>query len=169
MKLSEKDIANIESFGELNGKPVKLIRCKGGFNIVMGTRPGEKEESCLTAGSHAGICRFNMQKQFKKSYAPAMMKSSTYNDSAVVENHSHFLSDDLRKSGHEIHSIHSGYQISFHISKCGLKIADVDTYIQGDVLVFPSLKAPKVFARGLAGAATEKADILNLSKLKIEG
>lgn len=169
MKLTEKDIASIEPFGELNGKEVKLLKTKGGFHIVMGMRPGSHSEECLAAGSHPGICRFSMQKQFKKSYAPAMMKSALYNDAAVVESHSHFLSDDLRKSGHEIHSIHSGDQISFHISKCGIKVADVDTYIQGDILVFPSLKAPKIFARGLAGAATEKASTLKISKLKIEG
>lgn len=168
MKLTEKDISSIENFGELNGKELKLIRTKGGFNIVMGKRPGSKEDECLTAGSHIAICRFNLIKQYK-GYAPAMMKSSLYNDSAVVESHSHFLSDDLRKSGHEIHSIQSDNQISFCITKHGLKVADVETYIQDNVLVFPSLKAPKQFSRGLAGAATEKSMACGLEKLKIEG
>lgn len=169
MKLTEKDIESIEPFGELNGKEVQLIRTKGGFNIVMGIRPGSKSEECLTAGSHIAICRYNMQKQFKKSYAPSMMKSSLYNDSAIVENHSHFLTAELRKSGHEIHSVQSDNQISFHITKQGIKVADVDTYIQDKVLVFPSLKAPKEFARGLAGAATEKSISCGALKLKIEG
>ena len=168
MKLTEKDIDSIEDFGEINGKPVKLILTKGGFRIAMGTRPGAKEEECLTAGSHPAICRFNLIKQFK-NYAPAMMKSTTYNDASIVENHSHFLSAELRKSGHEIHSIQADNQISFHITKQGIKVADVETYIQDKVLVYPSLKAPKEFARGLAGAATEKAAALKLSKLKIEG
>lgn len=168
MKLTEKDIESIENFGELNGKEVKLLKTKGGFHIVMGIRPGSKTEECLTAGSHPAICRYNMQKQFK-SYAPSMMKSASYNDSSAVENHSHFLSDELRKSGHEIHSIQCGNQISFHISKLGIKIAEVDTYIQDKVIVLPSLKAPKEFARGLAGAVTEKAASNKAIKLKIEG
>lgn len=168
MKLTEKDIESIENFGELNGKEVKLLKTRGGFHIVMGIRPGSKTEECLTAGSHPAICRFNMQKQFK-SYAPSMMKSASYNDMSFVENHSHFLSEELRKSGHEIHSVQSGNQISFHISKLGIKIADIETYIQDKVLVFPSLKAPKEFARGLAGAATEKVVSTGALKLKIEG
>lgn len=168
MKLTEKDIDSIENFGELNGKEVKLLKTKGGFHIVMGIRPGSKEEECLTAGSHPAICRFNMQKQFK-SYAPSMMKSASYNDMAVVENHSHFLSPELRKSGHEIHSIQSGHQISFHITKCGIKVADVESYVQDDTMVFPSLTAPKEFARGLAGASTEKAKAVGATKMKIEG
>jgi hypothetical protein len=167
MKLTQNDIDFIEPFGELNGKPVQLIRTKGGFNLVMGIRPGSKTEECLTAGSHPGICRFNMQKQFK-NYAPAMMKSASYNDSAIVESHSHFLSSDLRKSGHEIHSVESGNQISFHVTKLGLKVADVDSYIQNGVLVFPSLKAPVEFSRGLAGAAIEKANSKGAIKMKIE-
>jgi hypothetical protein len=169
MKLTEKDVKSVESFGELNGKELKLLITKGGFNIIMGKRPGSNEEECLTAGSHPAICRFNLIKQFKNSYAPAMMKSSLYNDSSIVENHSHFLSDDLRKSGHEIHSIQSDSHISFHVTKHGIKVADVDTYVQDKVLVFPSLKAPKEFSRGLAGAATEKSIVLGLDKLKIEG
>ena len=168
MKLTEKDIESIENFGELNGKEVKLLKTRGGFHIVMGTRPGSKAEECLTAGSHPAICRFNMMKQFK-SYAPSMMKSASYNDMAVVENHSHFLSEELRKSGHEIHSVQADNHISFHITKHGVKIADVETYIQDKILVYPSLKAPKEFSRGLAGAATEKAKYCGITKLKIEG
>ena len=168
MKLTEKDIDSIENFGELNGKEVKLLRTKGGFNIVMGIRPGSRSEECLTAGSHPAICRFNMIKQFK-NFAPSLMKSSFYNDSSVVENHSHFLSEDLRKSGHEIHSVQSGDQISFHITKHGIKVVDVDTYVQDKMLVFPSLKAPKEFSRGLSGAAIEKAASCGALKLKIEG
>ena len=169
MKLTEKDIDSIENFGELNGKEVKLLKTKGGFHIVMGIRPGSRSEECLTAGSHPAICRFNMMKQFKTSYAPSMMKSTSYNDSAIVENHSHFLSNDLRKSGHEIHSVQSDNQISFHITKHGVKVVDVDSYIQDKVLVYPSLKAPKEFSRCLAGAATEKAKSCKITKLKIEG
>ena len=169
MKLTERDIDKIEDFGELNGKPVRLIRCKGGFQIAMGIRPGDKEDSCLTAGSHPAICRFNLIKQFKNSYAPSMMKSTSYNDSAIVENHSHFLSNELRKSGHEIHSVQSDNQISFHITRHGIKIADVDSYIQDKALVYPNLNAPKEFSRGLAGAATEKAKSCGITKLKIEG
>ena len=168
MKLTERDIDSIEDFGELNGKPVKLLKTTGGFNIVMGTRPGSKDEECLTAGSHIAVCRYNMIKQFK-NYAPSMMKSSLYNDSSIVDNHSHFLSDELRKSGHEIHSIQSDNQISFCITRHGLKVADVETYLQDGVLVFPSLKAPKEFSRGLAGAVTEKSAACGANKLKIEG
>lgn len=167
MKLNQGDIASIEDFGEINGKLVQLITTKGGFRIAMGIAPGSKEEICLTAGSHPAIIRFNLMKQFK-SYAPSMMKSASYNDMAIVENHSHFLSEDLRKSGHEIHSIQSGNSISYHISKLGIKVLDVETYIQDKTIVIPYLKADKKFVKCLAGAVTEKAAALKLSKLKIE-
>lgn len=156
MKISENEISEITEAGMLDGSPVKLVRLKGGFYIMTGKPKGKYKDEALSAGSHPAIVKYNLEKTHP-SFQPSMMKSEHFSDTAIVEKHSHFLSDDLRKSGHDIYSVQEGGLVDFHITKHNLKVASVGCSIQDHFLIVNELSAPKEFSRGLAGAAVEKA------------
>lgn len=156
MNITENEIDSIEDAGSLDGSPVKLIRTKGGFWIATGRPKGKHKAEAIAAGSHPAIVKFDLEKRFP-SFQPSLMKSAYFNDTAVVEKHSHFLPEDLRKSGHDIYSVQEGSEVNFHITKHNLKIASVNGSIEKDFLTIKGLNIPKEFSRGLAGAAVEKA------------
>lgn len=156
MQITENEIDTIQEAGSLNDAPVKLIRTKGGFWIAVGRAKGKSQDEALAAGSHPAIVKFDLEKRFP-GFQPIMMKSAYFNDNAVVEKHSHFLSEDLRKSGHDIYSVQEGNEVNFHITKHNLKVASVVGNFEEDFLIIKELKIPSEFSRGLAGAAVEKA------------
>jgi hypothetical protein len=166
MQIKPNEIESVEEAGELNKAPVKLIRTKGGFWIAVGKLKGKNKEEAIAAGSHPAIVKYNIEKQFPE-FQPAMMKSEDLSDSSVVEKHSHFLSDDLRKSGHDIYSVQNGPEVNFHITKHNLEVSSVKASLIEDALVINEMKMDKSFARAMAGATTEKALSLNASKIRV--
>lgn len=156
MNITPNDIHSIEDAGSLDSSPVKMIRTKGGFWIAIGKPRGKFREEALAAGSHPAIVKYNLEKQFP-TFEPIMMKSENFNDGAIVEKHSHFLPEELRKSGHDIYSVQEGDAVNFHITKHDAKIAVVNSVIDRDFLIITNLNMPKEFSRGMAGASVEKA------------
>jgi hypothetical protein len=156
MQITEQEIHSIEDAGMLDGRPVKLIRTKGGFWIATGKPKGKFRDEALAAGSHPAVVKYNLEKQYP-SFQPAMMKSEAFSDNVVVEKHSHFLSDDLRKSGHDIYSIHEGNSVRFDITKQNVRISSADGTLDKQFLTMNGLDIPKEFAKGMAGATVEKA------------
>jgi hypothetical protein len=156
MNITPNEIHSIEEAGSIDSTPVKMIRTKGGFWIAVGKPKGKFREEALAAGSHPAIVKFNLEKQYP-GFEPAMMKSENFNDSTVVEKHSHFLSEDLRKSGHDIYSVQDGEAVSFHITRHNSKIAVVNGIVEKDFLIIKELNIPTEFSRGMAGASVEKA------------
>lgn len=168
MKINADEIANVDEAGMLDGFPVKMIRLKGGFYIATGKPMGQLRETALAAGSHPAIVKYNLSKQYP-GFQEAMMKSEAFSDSdATVEKHSHFLSEELRKSGHDIYSVQKGPDIQFHVTKYSTKIGTVVGHLQEDSIVIDQMAAPKEFARALAGATAEKALESGAKKLKID-
>lgn len=156
MQITPNDIHSIEDAGTLDNAPVKMIRTKGGFWIAVGKPRGKYREEALAAGSHPAIVKFNLEKQFP-TFQPTMMKSEEFADGAIVEKHSHFLSDDLRKGGHDIYSVQEGDRVDFHITKHSVKVASVNGLVDKEMLVISNLDIPQEFSRGMAGASVEKA------------
>jgi hypothetical protein len=160
MDITPNEIASIEDAGTLNGHPVQLIRLKGGFWVATGKPRGKYRTEAIAAGSHPAIVKFNIEKTYP-DYQPALMKSENFVE-GIVEKHSHFLSEDLRKSGHDIYSVQEGPSIDFHITKQNIKLASVSGVVENNFVVISDLNIPKEFSRGLAGAAVEKAASCNL-------
>lgn len=163
--VSANEISHTEEVGMLNNSPVKMIRTKGGFWIAVGKTSHKGKEEALAAGSHSAIVKYNIEKQYP-SFQPAMMKSANFNDSTIVDKHSHFLNDEMRKSGHDIYSVQNGNSVEFHITKHNAQIAKVDSHIEGSTLVVDQLKAPQEFSSALAKATAEKLLTGGLKKLK---
>jgi len=156
MNITENEIDTIEDAGFLDGHPCKLIRTKGGFFIMTGKPKGKYKDEAIAAGSHPAIVKYNVEKQYP-SFQPSMMKSEYFSDTSVVEKHSHFLSDELRKSGHDIYSVEEANSVNFYITRHDVKVHEVNVAKDKGFLTVSELKIPKEFSRGMAGAATEKA------------
>jgi hypothetical protein len=160
MNLKPEDISDIETGGILDGQEVKLIRTKGGFWL------GIANNKVISSGSHPAIVKHVISKIYP-NFQPAMCKSEKFIDT-LVDRHSHFLSDDLRKSGHDIYSIQDGQEIEFQITKHNMKIASVKGALKDESLFINELTFPKEFTKALAGAATEKALACNSKFIKVK-
>jgi hypothetical protein len=156
VNLTPNEIDTVEDAGMLDGMPVKLLRTKGGFWMAIGRPKGKSKEEALAAGSHPAIVRYNLERAHP-TFQPAMQKSELLADNAKVEKHSHFLSDTLRKSGHDIYSVQTGSHIEFQVTKQNVKLSSVSSHIEDGALAFGDMKIGKEFTRALAGAASEKA------------
>jgi len=168
MQITPNEIETIEDAGLLDQSPVKMIRTKGGFWIAVGRPKGKIREEALAAGSHPAIVKYNLEKQFP-GFQPSLMKSEGMSDQTIVERHSHFLTSDLRKSGHDVYSVQNDNKIDFYITKQNMQVAAFSSKIIDNALVIDSLQAPKEFAKALAGATTEKAILCNVDKIKMGG
>ena len=153
MKIESDQIQSVEPFGMLDGKPINLTRLKGGLNLA--TRIGAKgEDEVLGAASHQAILCYSIEQRFP-NFQPAIMKSEGIKLSA--ESHSHFLTDDLRKSGHDIYSVQSGNDVDFFITKLNIKVGSAKACIGDGHLYIDSMDIPKEFVSSLSGAVSEKA------------
>jgi hypothetical protein len=154
MNITPNEVAEIEEIGTLNGNSVKMVKLRGGFHLAVGRKRGSVSEEALGAGSHPAIVKYNLEKQYPE-YQPKMMKSEGYVE-PIVESHSHFLADDLRKSGHEIYSIQTGTDVEFQITKDKTSIATVNALMGNDHLMLEDLSIPKEFTKAMASASVEK-------------
>ena len=168
MNITPNEIESIEDVGMMNGHAVKLLRTKGGFHIAVGRQSGKFQDEALAAGSHPAIVKYNLEKQYV-GFQPAMMKSEVSINPAVVTKHSHFLSEDLKKSGHDVYSVQSGTHIEFQVTKHDVKIGSVQATLEKDAIVVNDIKVSKEFSHALAGATTEKALSCGAAKVRIQG
>jgi hypothetical protein len=168
MNITPNEIESIEDVGMMNGAPVKMLRTKGGFHIAVGRNQGKMIDEALAAGSHPAIVKYNLEKQYL-AFQPAMMKSEISINPAVVTKHSHYLSDDLKKSGHDVYSIQSGTNIEFQITKHDVKVGSVQATLEKDAIVVNNMNVSKEFSHALAGATTEKALSCGAAKVRIQG
>jgi len=155
MQITPNDIASIEEAGSMNGSTVKIIKTIGGFHVAVGKRKKNSQDEALAAGSHPAIVKYNLEKQYSE-YQPDMKKSEGYTE-PIVEKHSHYLSNDLRKSGHDIFSIQNGNMVEFQITKYNAKVGGAVGSIDQDHLVLDHLNMPKEFVQAMSGATLEKA------------
>jgi len=167
MQINPSEIDSVEEAGILDGSPVKLVKLKGGFWIGIGRPKGKMREEALSAGSHPAIVKYNIEKQHP-NFQPSMMKSEFFADNTIVDRHSHFLSDDLRKSGHEIYSVQAGPKIDFHITKYGQNVATIESKINDKTLEIKQSVYPKEFVRAISGATIEKSASCGASKIRLE-
>lgn len=155
MQITPNEISSIEEVGTLSGNQVKMVRTKGGFWMAIARKKGKQAEECLAAGSHPAIVKYQLEKQFPE-FQSSMMKSEGYIEPVVIS-HSHFLTNDLRKSGHDIFSIQTGPAVEFHITKHNNQIVVVNGEIEKDHLSIEKLNISKEFGKAMAGATVEKS------------
>lgn len=162
MKITENDIASTEIFGNLNGKPVKLLVTRGGLNLAVGADK-KGEETVLGAASHRAILSYTVEQRYP-DFQPMMMKSE--GKKFVADSHSHFLSEDLRKSGHDIYSVQNGNSIDFFITKLNVKTGLAKAVIERGAVLVKSCEILPEFLKSLSSAISEKALSLGCKKVK---
>lgn len=168
MNITPNEIAHIEEAGSLDSSPVKMIKTKGGFWIAVAKPRGKSKEEAVAAGSHPAIVRYNLEKQFP-DFQPSLMKSESYNDATIVDKHSHFLSDELRKSGHDLYSGQEGTNVWFTVTQHNVEKHQISGFKRGSELIINNFtKTSEPYSRALAGAVTEKALAMNAKSVKIE-
>jgi hypothetical protein len=163
MKISENDISSTEPFGMIDGAPVKLVCTKGGLNLATMT-DSKGNDTVLGAASHRAILCYSIEQKFP-NYHPPIMKSEGL--SFKAESHSHFLTQDLRKSGHDIYSVQEGNSIDFYVTRLDIKVATINSSIKNGQLVIDSYNLPKEFVSGVSGAVSEKALGTGLKGVKV--
>lgn len=156
MNITPNEVDTVEDAGMLDGSPVKMLRTKGGFWMAIGKPRGRYKDEAIAAGSHPAIVRYQLEKQFP-TFQPVLQKSENMEDLSKVEKHSHFLSDSLRKSGHDIFSIQTGDKVEFQITKQNMKVHSIESFVKNGALEFGKMSFGKEFIRALAGATAEKA------------
>lgn len=164
MKIHENDIASIEPFGMMDGKQVNLVRTKGGLNLAT-TSDKSGQDTVLGAASHQAILSYTIEQRFP-SFQPMIMKSEGLKLNA--ESHSHFLSDDLRKSGHDIYSIQNGNDIDFFITKQNIKVACANGSIKDSYLQIKASTILKEYVNAISSAISEKALSSGLKGVKVQ-
>jgi len=169
MNITANEIDEIQDAGLMNGSPVKLLRTKGGFWIATGKMRNKNVEQALAAGSHPAIVKYNLEKQFPGEFQPILMKSEISLNPAIVTKHSQFLSEDLRKSGHDVYAVQTGSNIEFQITKHDIKVGNIKAALVNEALVVSEMNIQKEFSHAMAGATTEKALSCGASKVKIQG
>lgn len=164
MKIDRDQIDSIEPFGMLDGKVVNLTRLKGGLNLATMMNP-KGQEDVLGAASHQAILCYSIEQRFP-SFQPRIMKSESMKVNA--ESHSHFLSDDLRKSGHDLFSIQNGNDIEFYLTKQSLEVGNVSTQVVGNTLYINPKGPFECPYKQFSGAISEKALSMGIKNVKVK-
>jgi hypothetical protein len=164
MKIENDQIASVEPFGILDGKPVNLTRLKGGLNLAV-TSDKNGQDTVLGAASHQAILCYTIEQRYP-SFQPMIMKSEGVKLQA--ESHSHFLTDILRKSGHDIYSIQNGSNVEFFITKQNIKIGNAIGNIENNHIFIQELKVGKDFITPISAAVSEKALSSGLKGVRIK-
>lgn len=134
MDIRPEEIKSIKSIGTLNGDEVKLIHLHGGFNVAIGKKNKEaKKAEALAAGSHPAIVSFQLEKEFKKDFAPAIHKSEI-SQLEKVECYNNVVSNDLVTKGIEVYTLSKDHVIDFVVTNQGIDLGVCRTRVEGDVL-----------------------------------
>lgn len=165
MKIEQNDIDSVEPFGIMDGKPVNLVKTRGGLNMAT-VVDAKGNNTVLAAASHQAILCYTVEQRYP-SFQPMIMKSEA-DLKLSAESHSHFLSDDLRKSGHDIYSVQNGKNVDFFITKLNIKVGSVNGSLQDNSLVINKMDVPSQFANGISSAVSEKALCIGINKVKVK-
>lgn len=164
MKIPENEIASVEPFGMMDGKQVSLVRTRGGLNLAT-VADDKGSDTVLGAASHQAILCYTIEQRFPR-FQPMIMKSEGLKLSA--ESHSHFLTDSLRKSGHDIYSIQNGNDIEFFVTKQSIKVGSANGSIEGNSLNIRSINVGKEFVTPISAAVSEKALSSGLKDVRVK-
>jgi hypothetical protein len=168
MIIEPNEIDTVEEIGSLHGRPIHLLRTKGGFWMGVGKIRGSYKEEVLAAGSHPAIVKYDLEKKYPDLQL-IMQKSEPFIGEPSVDKHTHFLSEDLIKSGHDIYSIKQDDTIEWQLTKHNIKLGSVTGLITNESILIQNIDIPKEFKKSMAKATAEAAISYGVKKLMIGG
>ncbi len=170
MEIKDVDIDEIKVVGKLNGKEVKLIRTKGGFNIAMGqVSTNSTISEPLAVGSHSAIVMFNLGKKYKQ-FQPVMNKSEVEESTKVTEM-TYILGDKLQNLGYDLYCLEKSYETSMSLTYQNTEVASFNLLTKNDQLTISNFKINDskrtkkesfALSKSIQEALLEKAKSLNL-------
>jgi hypothetical protein len=125
MNIKASEIESIDNIGEMDGSPVKLVKCVGGFFMALGRRHGRNQDEALASGSHAAIVKYSLEKNFS-TFRPAMEKSESF-DLEKVTGLTALVPKELQKRGYELHSLKKNEETSYIVTKYGSEVVNYKT------------------------------------------
>jgi hypothetical protein len=168
MDVKPSEIEEVKVIGNIEGKPVKLIKTAGGFWMAIGAPRGKAKEEALAAGSHPAIVKYNVQKQHS-DYQPVLEKSETEPETDVT-GLSELLPKTSRDQGFDLYSLKKGNEINYVVTKFGSEaIAFRATIVDDAVVMAKANKPSQEPIQGLGAAITQALvrDAIDLKKSEI--
>lgn len=139
--ISPKDIKSIEIVGTLNGKPVRHLRTKGGFNLFLGHEGPNKPETIIASASHRAIGLFQIEQRFPH-FQPSLAKSES-EDSIKVIDCTDQLKELPKKLGYKAHLLDNDGEIKLSLSKESCEVGSLTIHKSEGNLILSDLNLPK--------------------------
>lgn len=132
MNLKPSEIESIDEIGEMDGYPVRLVKCIGGFFMAIGKNRSGQDEA-LAGGSHAAIVKYTLEKKYS-SFRPAMEKSEFSNNEKVI-GMSELVPKEFRNKGYDLHTLKKNEETEYVFSKHGSEIVTFKSFPLDNKLV----------------------------------
>jgi hypothetical protein len=131
MEISPEEIETIDEIGSLDSEPVKMVKTRGGFYMGLSKRKGQT--MVLAAGSHPGLVKYNIEKQFD-SFKPSLAKSEKMDEYQIIGN-SELLDKSLRDKGYDLVTMKKGNEVNYVVTRFGSEFSSVKGEFKDNSLV----------------------------------
>lgn len=132
MQVKPDEIEKISTVGDMNGSPVKMVKCFGGWYFAVGAKSkNSKEVSPIAAGSHPALVLHQISKEFKGDFKPAMMKSEGESEPLIKE-FTKKLPLEMVEKGFQVFSLVKNNDVNFIATKHGAEVVNFSGYIISD-------------------------------------
>lgn len=123
MDIKPNEVESITHIGHLHGDEVKIVKCIGGYNLVIGKKKKtDRKAEVITAGSHQAICIHEMEKMFKDEFKLKMNKNE-HEAIPVVEDHTGRLSKNMAENGVKLYSLEKNASLEVVLYKHGITLS----------------------------------------------
>lgn len=135
IEIKPSEIDSVDYIGDLDGDQVKMIRTVGGLYLALGKPRGKMREEVLAAGSHPGIVKYNIKKNFQ-TFQPALMKSSFAQEEHVVVGFSDLLPPQMIKKGYDLYGVKLNDKVDFVLTKSQVEITKYEAKLgQNEIVI----------------------------------
>lgn len=148
MQINPKEVESITTVGKLNDEDVKLLKTRGGLNILIGrkSKKGKKKDDVLAAGSHQGIALYQIEKQYGNDFQPSMFKSE-HDIAETVTEKTDLLPKEVSEAGAEMYVIKKNNDLEFIVTKFGVTICKYEAEIKKNNLFVTDHKFRPEYAK----------------------
>lgn len=119
MDIFPSEIESVETMGELDGNPVKIVKTVGGYYMAIAKK--NKKDSVIGGASHPAILRYNIQKA-SPSFKPSLMKSEYYNQFQVLDRSKNLTQEQI-DMGYSIYQIKENDRVVISLAKNSHELA----------------------------------------------
>jgi hypothetical protein len=157
VEIKKDEIKETKIIGKLNGKDVKLVTLKGGFNIGIGVASKDKED-VLAVGSHAAIVCHQISKKFANQFEESMNKSEEDSLGTVIEYSQNLSPIEADTLGFDIYAIKKNESVVFKLTKHNFDVFEIIASEQNNKLVLEKTIKQRPIPENVKDLFSEKLD-----------